>query len=55
MKAGKWLAIERGAVESSNEIELPPSPPTRFPMADRIDAGQLLALVVFRERLPKAA
>lgn len=55
MNAGKWLAIERGAMESETQTELPPTPPMRFPMAERIDAGQLVALFVFREHLPKAA
>ena len=54
MSAGKWLAVDRGAVELNTkpvEVEVPP---IRFPLADRITDSELQALFLFRASLPVA-
>lgn len=54
MSAGKWLSVDRGAVESEPQPVQLEMPPSRFPLADRITDGELQALFLFRASLPVA-
>lgn len=54
MNAGKWLAVDRGSIEVAPvEVVIPPSPPVRFALAERVPAAQLVALYLFRAHLPE--
>jgi hypothetical protein len=54
MSAGKWLSVDRGAIESESQPVQIETPPSHFPLADRITDGELQALFLFRTSLPVA-
>lgn len=59
MHAGKWLAIERGALEVVAAPEAAPPPVEvipfrrRFPLEDRLSKNDRHALMMFRSSLPQ--
>ena len=58
MNAGKFIAIKRGAFDQEPEaivVPIPPPPPARFPLIQRLNDATFQSLMIFRQHLPALA